>query len=155
MVPADPYWIDSARRTAAEQTLSLRSMKEISGILGTLNGMLTRMFHNKGAWALLNYFLVSALDRTFSFTEVNGITKPIAKHLYLNMMAIRVVSLDKHARILEKILSTRLDHSKRFLDIVRVVGDGETHSTSASRGFQHDWKSQLLTLLDSLFLISY
>lgn len=64
------------------------------------------MFGDERAWTLLNDLLVSTLDRAFSFAKMDSIALTVAEHLYLNMVAVRIIPFDEHAGILEKVFST-------------------------------------------------
>ncbi len=73
------------------------------------------MLGNKRAGALLNDLLMSPLYRTLSLTEMDSVTKSIAKDLDLDMMALGIEFLNEDTRIFEQILPTRLHGRKRFL----------------------------------------
>lgn len=62
----------------------------------------TRMLLDKGAWAFFDDFLMSPLDRALSFAKADGLTLAVAEYLYLDVVALRVVSLDEHSCILEE-----------------------------------------------------
>lgn len=80
-----------------------------------------------------------------------GAALSITEDLDLNVMTIRVVSFDEQARILEKVLSTRLDHCEGALDLFDALANRKSHTSSTRCSLQHYREPQFLAFFNSIF----
>ena len=118
---------------------------------GLITHCLAGRFVQERRWGFLNHFLVPALDRTFTFVQIDSITMPVTQHLNFDMAGLGHEFLNKDAVITKGIRRLILGRLKPFAGFIVVPGDAHTLTAAPGRGFDHHRITDLVRYLNRLF----
>ena len=96
---------------------------------------------------LFNYFLVSSLNRAFSFWHIHIVTMFVTKDLIFNMSRFFNIFLNKYSTISKCWYGFVSWQFKTFNCLLVIESNSHTFSTTTSTSFNHNWISDLLSYL--------
>src|ERR1700692_3192712 len=98
-----------------------------------------------GRRCLLDYLLVSSLDRAIAFADGQDVASAVAEDLNLDMTSHFNKFFEVNSALLEIGFSQTLDRLKSFPQLSRRSAELEADPTSTRCAFDHDRKTDLLS----------
>src|ERR1035438_4747793 len=107
---------------------------------------------NEGRRRFLDYFLMTALQRTLAFSEVDGVSMLVSEHLHLDVAGIDDRLLDINFAVAERSFRFAARTFERRPQLFGRVDEAHALSTASSGRFQHhgiaDARGDLFGLLE-------
>ncbi len=88
-------------------------------------------------WRFFDDFLMTALDRTFTLSQVNGVARRIGQYLNFNMAGVFDVFFDKHAAVAERGFGFAAGAFQAVAAFFVVSGNPHAFAAAAGSCLQH------------------
>ena len=95
------------------------------------------LWRDKGRRRFLDNLLMSSLDGTFAFVEVQDIAVLVAQYLDLDMARVEDEFLDKHAVVAERVQPLALGRLKAFTHVGLIIGEPHPLAATTGAGLHH------------------
>ena len=116
-----------------------------------LTHRLARCFTYKGRRRFFNHFLVSALNRAFTFVQIQNIAVAVADQLNFNMAGFFNKLLDEHPIIAKAVACLVTATREAFQRFLVVKSHTQALAAAACTGFNHDWVANTLGNFNCFF----
>ena len=101
-------------------------------------------------WCFFYHFLVSSLNTTLSFEQVNNISVRICDHLNLNVSRTCYIALNKYRTIAKSVFRFRDGTHHLAFEFMLIFHKSHSFSASTCARFDEEWESYFLRYLQCL-----